>query len=339
MAKQFYPDIMATNLRDRFMGSIIGCAVGDALGAPFEGADAASINVELGPNVNFQKIPGFVLGQYTDDTQMTLAIIRAICRAKRVDGAEIAAEFARLWKSREIVGAGASCTEGVYNVIAGKDWRESGTAEGRAGNGTAMRASPIGLWNHDRPEKIAEDSRISSIITHKDSRSIAGTIAVAKAVQMCVHAEEIDPGEFVRSISAAARPASALFARCIEELPRWIALEPAEALPHIYAAGEPDIGPRRPKWVTAYVVPTVLCSLYCFLKSPRNYPDTVVGAIRAGGDTDTAAAIAGSISGAFNGMRAIPTDLVEGLKDSREILALAKDFFLAVMERNQDGTP
>jgi ADP-ribosylglycohydrolase len=323
-----------TSARDRFIGSLVGCAIGDALGAPFEGALPSSIPLDIGAEIDFRKMAGYPLGQYTDDTQMTLATVRAICRAKKVDGAEIASEFVKLWESDEIVGAGASCSEGVYNIIRhGMRWEEAGAPEGRAGNGTAMRAAPIGLWNFRHPERIQEDARISSIITHQDPRSIAGAAAVAKAVQLCFDPEEIHPGEFLALVGASVRNKSALFSKCLAELAPWVDLESADALPHIYASGEPDVGPREPNRITGYVIPTVLCSFYFFLRTPNDFLATVAGAIKAGGDTDTSGAIAGAIGGARNGIQAIPARLLRNLKDSKEIVALAEELYELAAER------
>lgn len=328
-------DKRAEKLRERFLGSIVGCAVGDALGAPFEGAPPSSFPFRKGDQIQFRKIPGYPLGQYTDDTQLTLAIIRAICRTRSVDGAEIAREFVGLWETGEIVGPGASTRQAVFNLMnRGISWEDSGTEEGRAGNGTAMRAAPIGLWGYAHPDEIERDARVSSIITHKDVRSVAGTIAVAKAVQMCVNSDHIEPLEFLTEISRSTRGTSELFADNIDRLIEWHALEPDRALPLIYAAGEPDIGPRQPGWISAYVIPTVLCSLYFFLQSPRSYIDSVTGAINAGGDADTVAAITGAISGALNGISSIPATLVETLKDSKIIQELAERFCVVAMTRN-----
>jgi ADP-ribosylglycohydrolase len=267
---------------------------------------------------------------------MTLAIVRAICRAGKVDGAEIAAEFVRLWNTGEIVGAGASCSEGVYNIYErGMKWSEAGTPIGRAGNGAAMRAAPIGLWNCLHPDRIPHDAEISSIVTHKDPRSIAGAIAVAEGVRLNLAVESLDPADYLKKISAAVRPASTVFSRYLDLLGRWITLEPDEALRLIYASGEPEVGPRQPRGISGYVIPSVLCSLFFFLKTPRDFLATVIGAIRAGGDTDTTAAIAGAISGALNGIQAIPWRLVEALKDSQEILALAEEFYEAAARKGQ----
>lgn len=324
-----------TDLRDRFLGAILGCAVGDALGAPFEGAPPSSGRFGSGRDVQYTRIPGYPVGQYTDDTQLTLAIMSGICRARDVDGGAIADEFVKLWRDGEIVGAGASCSEAVYNIMDGSaDWRNAGTAQGRAGNGAAMRAAPIGLWDHAHPDRIKGDAEISGIITHKDARSVAGAIAVAKAVAICVNSDDVEPGKFLDDISREIRGTSGLFADGVDELAHWLDLEPSEALPLIYASGEPEIGPRRPGRVTAYVIPTVLCALYFFLKTPGSFMDGVTGSICAGGDTDTSAAITGAISGALNGISSIPKNLVDTLKDSADIINASELFYQETVSRD-----
>ncbi len=323
------------DLRDRFLGAILGCAVGDALGAPFEGASPDLNRFGVLAEIRYREMPGYPIGQYTDDTQLTLAIVKAICRSGDVDGATIAEEFVRLWQTDEIVGAGASCSDAVHNIVSlGMSWRDAGTAPGRAGNGAAMRAGPIGLWDYAYPDRIERDAEVSGVITHKDPRAVAGAIAVATAVALCVNSEEIEPAGFLASISESVRGTSGLFADCIDELGGWLELEPSEALPFIYASGEPDMGARRPGRVTAYVIPTVLCALYFFLRTPRDFVASVTGSICAGGDTDTVAAIAGAIGGAYNGSAAIPRPLIETLKDSESIASLAEDFYEATMSRD-----
>ena len=47
-------------------------------------------------------------------------------------------------------------------------------------------------------------------------------------------------------------------------------------------------------------------AFYCFLRCPDDLSETIVSSIVAGGDTDTRACIAGAISGAHNGVEAVP---------------------------------
>lgn len=59
----------------------------------------------------------------------------------------------------------------------------------------------------------------------------------------------------------------------------------------------------------------LLWSIYAFLRAPDDYRDTVWVAIAAGGDVDTAAAMAGAIGGARLGLTALPAELTHHLTD------------------------
>jgi len=73
--------------RDRFIGTLIGCAVGDALGAPFEGKTREAIALIDGLTDAFRPYRSYSAGQYTDDTQQTIAIAKSIIAVGQVDGA------------------------------------------------------------------------------------------------------------------------------------------------------------------------------------------------------------------------------------------------------------
>src|SRR5690606_19996086 len=74
---------------------------------------------------------------------------------------------------------------------------------------------------------------------------------------------------------------------------------------------------HREPWpgISPFVIPSVLWSLYAFLRSPDDYFETICTAIAVGGDVDTTAAMAGAISGAYLGEGALPAHLVERVHD------------------------
>jgi ADP-ribosylglycohydrolase len=80
--------------------------------------------------------------------------------------------------------------------------------------------------------------------------------------------------------------------------------------------------------ITPFVIPSVLWSIYSFLRTPADYRETIYTAIRVGGDVDTTAAMAGAISGAYLGVGAVPGELARRLTDRgswgyEELMALA----------------
>jgi ADP-ribosylglycohydrolase len=311
-------------LKERFIGAIVGCAVGDALGAPFEGISANKLFQD--GQLDYAPIAGFPPGQYTDDTQMTLAIVKAVLEDGEIKGKSVAEKFAELWRSGQIVGPGASCSEAMRRYIRGEaDWDECGTAPGRAGNGTAMRASPIGLWDYDEPGRLVEDAAAVSVITHKDERAVAGAIAVAAAVAYVVQRDEVLVEDLVGHVSQGVSGQSAEFASAVDEIPALMKADEADAIQTMINEGWQ--GHDASFGVTPFVIPTVLASFYAFLRYPGDFCASVRAVINMGGDVDSTGAITGAISGAFNGAYAIPDHLRDGVKDSWMIHDLAAELF------------
>ena len=313
---------------DQFVGALVGCAVGDALGAPLEGRSRQEIAKVTDLTAGFHPFRTYSAGQYTDDTQQTIAIARSIVDSGGVDGAAIAREFVKLWESGEIVGQGPVADRAVKRLIAGTSWQAAARAGDSPLNGAAMRVSPIGLWNFDRTERLGEDAITSSIVTHRHPMAIAGAIAIATAVAHAGTSRSIDTAAFLRLTSQSIAQQSPGFAEHILALRDWLELDETAALAAIVSAsGQPPH--RRGFGISAQVEATVLASLYAFLKHPNDYCATVDRAIRVGGDVDTTAAIAGAICGAHNGVDAIPGHLVAGVKDSAEIRDLGARLFAA----------
>ena len=320
--------------QDQFEGALIGCAVGDALGAPLEGWSRERIaqlpNVTDGyRQLSCGKDPSsrirYPMGQYTDDTQLTMAIARSLVAREDVDGADIAREFAALWRTREIVGAGPVADRAVRRFIEGIDWQEAALPDDLPWNGAAMRIAPVGLWDCDRKDRLADDVEVASVVTHRHPLAIDAALAVATAVLHGVAESTIDEAHYLDEVARSVEARSPQFAGQVRQLRAWLRLPEDEALMAIVGSAQ-----RRKAsgfGVPALAVPTVLAAFYAFLRSPGDFVATVDCALRVGGDVDTVAAIAGAISGAHNGLTAIPEDLVTGVKDSAEILDLGRRLF------------
>ena len=292
-------------LEDRFAGCLVGVAVGDALGMPVEGFSEREIRQNFGKIADFIAAPSRNLksGQVTDDTHLTIAIAESILETGDFDP-EIAARKFVEWL-KDPVGAGTGCLNACKKMKEGIPWYEAGTNS--AGCGAAMRVAPLGLYYYDKPELMINHVQISAQITHKDPRAVAGAVAVALAVSMALAAEEINKENFLSRIIDATRPISDPFAESVRNVQN--------------AMGLFDIG------TTSMAIHTVPAALYCFLRSPNNFTSSVLRAVNAGGDTDSIAAITGAISGAFNGINAIPLHWQEGVEKGREIKNLAQKLF------------
>jgi len=328
---------------DRFTGCILGQAVGDALGFPVEGWPAEQTAAAVTPFPDhFTPHPCalFPPGQYTDDTQMMRAILTSLVEwcpealegRKQVDPGDIAARFVPLWREGEIVGRGGATTEAVLRLMAGVPWRESGAPPPQAGNGSAMRTSPLGLWLYDDPAALARAAADVSRITHADPRCLSGAVAISAAVAYAASHDTIDAVSFIAFVAGLTRPYHAGFAALIEHLPRWLQMDESAAVREIRHAGLPP--DQEPDWpgISPFVIPTVLVCLYAFLRTPADYCEPVRFVIAQGGDVDTTGAITGAISGAFNGIEAVPESLACAVTDQgrhgyEELRALAEQLW------------
>ncbi len=65
------------------------------------------------------------------------------------------------------------------------------------------------------------------------------------------------------------------------------------------------------------------------MNAPSDFQGGMISLVNSGGDTDTKAAMFGAISGAFNGIEAIPKRWKDGLENGRE----GKDYILGLADR------
>jgi ADP-ribosyl-[dinitrogen reductase] hydrolase len=76
-------------------------------------------------------------------------------------------------------------------------------------------------------------------------------------------------------------------------------------------------------WSGAYVLESLPHAFYCFLRTPQDFPETLLQAVNSSRDADTVAAIAGNLSGALNGVRAIPPRYLDDLEFRQDLELLA----------------
>jgi ADP-ribosylglycohydrolase len=312
----------AVPLRDRFLGCLLGCAVGDALGAPYEGLWTHAIPDEDMLMKEFAEFEGYPYGQFTDDTQLTLATIRSILKVGDISPPHIARSIANLWKKQSVIGPGGACSHAAWASLRTGEWQTCGAEVGQAGNGTAMRTAALGLFFLSRVEQLPEAVANVSRITHQDPRSIAGGIAVAKAAQLLAGTPDIDALSFCLGIAEAMNGYDRIFADMVARLPALTEQPPDVAVANIAWSGmvKPEFDTPI---ITPFVIPTVLASLWCLLRYSDSWTRAVGNAIRLGGDVDTLGAIVGALAGVRLGVSAIPLHLRASVQQSERIQELA----------------
>jgi len=303
-----------------FTGCLIGQALGDALGFPVEGAPPETCQqyvdevLRAGRAAEVNR-PGFPPCQYTDDTQLARELMRSLVERRGFDPADYAARIAAIFGEGRIVGRGLATDEAARRLAQGIPWDQAGTPPPAAGNGTAMRAAPVGLFYWNDEEAMLQVAHQQGYITHTDPRCSAGSIAIAGAVFLLLQEGPLDPAPFVHQLAEWTRPWDGQMAGGLLRLPEWVGLPPDKAIQFIGRVGlPPDF---RDGWqgISPFVTTSVLWSLYAFLRTPDDYWETVCTAVAVGGDVDTTGAMAGAVSGAYLGLEALPDDLARRVTD------------------------
>ena len=310
------------------LGSLIGGAVGDAMGAPFEGLWAHSIPPAGSLAASFHEYHGYPTGQYTDDTQLTIATIRSVVEQEEVIVADVARRISELWRHQSVIGPGGACTRAAEHFLATGEWRDMGAPVGQAGNGTAMRTAALGLWFGDDHQSLISVVAEISRLTHQDSRSIAGGVVIALAANHLSSTNDIAPNSFCNLLADACDDINSELAQLLRQLPSQFKTD--DILDFLAFSGQPSPEFETPI-ISPFVIPTVLASIYCILLHPDSWIDAVTCAVSLGGDVDTLGAIVGGLAGSRHGFESIPSNLVESVQDSEAIQLLATKYYSAIL--------
>lgn len=315
---------------EQFQGALLGCALGDAVGAWAErrpAAEAKDFATYFIREFDFSKIGthhhGMRFGQYTDDTQLSRELVLSLIDEHDFVPEDFADRIARIFAQNAIVGYGGATQQAAVRLIDGVAWDEAGTPPPRAGNGAAMRAGPIGLFFYYDVGKCIEAAQNQAIITHKAPMSVAAAVAVAMATAMALTASKDTTGPHEPGwwtwLAAHVQRANEEYAQDIRDLAKlcfdgrktakWKAGDDDE----FAAAREYVLEGDDDSWegVSPYARTSTLWSLYCVMASPFDVWKAIELAVAVGGDSDTIAAMAATIVGAHVGINRFPKTALE----------------------------
>ncbi|MDP9328192.1 MAG: ADP-ribosylglycohydrolase family protein, partial [Actinomycetota bacterium] len=268
--------------RERVVGSVLGLALGDALGAPFEFRRAERIP---------SPVPAFELpwrglppGTTTDDTAMARNLIRSlIANDGHLETGDVLRRHVE-WLATEPPDVGnltrrvlSRAREGAADPA--REYVEQRGPEVSAGNGSVMYCAPLGIACANRPDELFETAPALSAITHWDERCRTACLAVTLAVGALVRGE--DPRDSV--VEAVRAVGGREGAEELEELVDTAGLT------------RPIDGPDQ-----GFVFFTVGVALRITAEAPP-FDDGLRAVVALGGDTDTNAAVTGALLGALHG--------------------------------------
>ncbi len=263
----------ANEVYARARAAYLGLAIGDALGATTEFMTPGEIRATY--KVHNKIIGGGWLylraGHVTDDTEMSLALGRAILSSGKWALQGIADNFLAWMKSKP-VDIGATCRRGIRDYML-KEQLEVPYNEWDAGNGAAMRMAPVALFTLGDDSLLRKYSVAQAHLTHNHPLSDAACMAIGKLV----HQGILGVDRF----------------RLHETTRELVAEYGSFRFNHYQGNASP------------YVVDT-LQTVFHYLFSTASFEECLIGVVNQGGDADTTGAIAGMIAGAFYGLDAIP---------------------------------
>ena len=285
---------------DAFAGCLLGTAVGDALGLPFEGISPRRMSRLRALPLRHRLILG--RGLLSDDTEHACINAQALAGSGG-DPENFLRRLAwglRLWLLSLPAGIGLGTLRALTKLLFGVSAKNSGVSS--AGNGPLMRSPILGVFA--APEHLGALVRSSTRITHIDPRAERAALCVARAAAHNTGGNQLDAVAFLRT----------LHCEDDEELTELLvtieaSLDDGESTPD-FAAG---LGYRRGVPGSCYATLTVV--LHAWLSHPLDFKRALTAVVACGGDTDTTGAILGGIVGAGVGRNGIPTAWLAGLAD------------------------
>ncbi len=290
--------------RNPIVGSILGTAVGDAIGLPYEGLSRRRASRLIGPPDRHRFL--FGRGMVSDDTEHTCMVAQSlIASAGRVDlfRSQLSWRF-RMWLLGLPAGIGLATLRAIFRLWIGLGPQHSGVFS--AGNGPAMRAAILGAAIDDI-ESLAELVAASTRITHTDPKAAFGAFAVALAAQMARRGEPVRADTYRDRLRSALPSEAAEFLSLIDMAVSF-ANEGGSTESFADALG-------LSKGVSGYVYHSVPVAIHAWLTHPLDFRSAVTSVIQCGGDTGSTAAIVGGIVGAAVGNQGIPREWLDDLCD------------------------
>lgn len=278
-------------LLSKFLGSIIGAAVGDVLGAPFEGSQKVQANTV------YTVAEDRPILTYTDDTHMMIGVAESLIAKKGFDGAYMSKRFSRNYFDDPYRGYGQGPPLIFKKIEAGTPWEKAAEEiypGGSYGNGSAMRIAPIGLYYYDDLHKLKEAVFQSSQITHAHILGKEGAMMQAYAVSLVLSQpskSSFRPKSFLKKLQSVVT--RDIYKKKLGIIANLLGTDDKKRV--IFELGN---------GIEAFN--SVPAAIFSFLSHPKSFEDAVVYAVSLGGDTDTIGSMTGAISGAFLGIEAIP---------------------------------
>ncbi len=296
-----YPNI--SGRRGALEGCLIGCAVGDSICLPYEGIAPKRL-------VRMIRIPLrhrflFGCGMVSDDTDLSIFVGQSLA-SNPTDPDQFARSLAwrlRFWLFCLPAGIGMATLKSILRLWCGVPCSRSGVFS--AGNGAAMRCAIIGVVHSEDSDLRHRFTRASTVVTHSDPKAEFGARAIAD-LAACVTRDGTRPSAAkVEEILANAGEGEEWGDAIRRTIDACNSGEIRDALS----------SQALKRGVSGYILHTLPVAVAAWYIHFGDFRRTIEAVAILGGDTDTVAAIAGSLAGISCGRNGMPDDWVTGMVD------------------------
>eukprot|EP01099_Mayorella_cantabrigiensis_P008297 TRINITY_DN771_c0_g1_i1.p1 TRINITY_DN771_c0_g1~~TRINITY_DN771_c0_g1_i1.p1 ORF type:complete len:327 (-),score=68.05 TRINITY_DN771_c0_g1_i1:45-998(-) len=300
---------------DRFVGSLVGLAVGDAVGTTVEFEERGTF-----PEVTDMRGGGpFRLdpGQWTDDTSQALCLGESLIEKKHFEPHHVMEKFIAWWKTGYLSSRKGRCFDiGITTVHAFLRYKPDespycgSTDPNSSGNGSLMRLAPVPLFYANDPIGAMEVSKLSSQLSH--------------ASDLCIQSCQYYSGLIIGALNGESK--ETLLSPFYSPIPTFktdYSLDPKVAE---VAVGEYKHKTEAQIVGSGYVVKAMEAALWAFYNS-NTFDEGLLKVVNLGDDADTTGAIYGQLAGAYYGVQGIRESWRKKITLSAEIHEMGRTLF------------
>ena len=306
------------------LSSILGFAVGDALGVPAEFKKRDELKNKPVFNMEAFGSHNQPAGTWSDDTSMVIATMDSIIEKDEIDYNDIMQKYSQWYKNAQytpnnvVFDIGNGTRNAIENYLKGTKAVNCGSSiYYNNGNGSLMRMIPIVLYcifNNYSERQEVETIYYYSSLTHANEISLMGCKIYYDFVKALMELK--DPKEALAKLSSydyeKYYDCSYLYNRILSG--------------KIANLEESDIQS------SGYILDTLEAVIWCILKT-NSYKEAVLKAINLGDDTDTIGALTGAIAGILYGLDDIPQEWISTLQKSDELVKVTADFAMSLSKK------
>lgn len=304
---------MRPGIENRYVGALVGLAVGDALGAAIEGEAPGDFDLveDMRGGGPWKIQPG----QWTDGTSMALCLAASIVERRGFDAADQMDRYLR-WRDEGYMSSTGRCFD-IGNTVAEslRRYESTGdpyagpTEERMAGNGSLMRLAPVPMY-------LVHDARRAKELAGAMSKTTHGA---AEAVDCCRYLA----GLMVGALRGDEK--DRLLSDLYSPVYNYWLLQHFALTPRVDAIARGIYKTKKAADLPAsgYVIDTMEAALWAF-HGTNSFREGVLAAVNLGNDADTTGAVYGQLAGAYYGVEEIPVQWREAIADRETIEDLAR---------------